>query len=149
MDVPRVIAITNEKGGVSKSTTTANLGAALATAGARVLLVDLDPHAGLTFSLGFDEPEGVFEKTVYDVLDPDAQLGLRQAAVPTKTNIRGLELVPSHEDLVEIDYRLAGRTGWPQFLKRRIRDVGNAYQYVLIDCPPSLGILTRMALVEE
>jgi chromosome partitioning protein len=145
MDVARVIAVTNQKGGVGKSTTALNLGAALVEDGSRALLVDLDPHAGLTFSLGFDEPEKAFEKTAYEVLDPDKQLPLRDAAVATK--IKGLELVPSHEDLVEIDYRLAGRPGWPQALKKRIRDAGSTYQHVLIDCPPSLGILTRMALV--
>jgi len=145
MDVARVIAITNQKGGVGKSTTALNLGAALVEDGSRALLIDLDPHAGLTFSLGFDEPEKAFEKTAYEVLDPDRQLPLCEAAVPTK--LTGLDLIPSHEDLVEIDYRLAGRPGWPQALKKRIREAGNAYQYVLLDCPPSLGILSRMALV--
>ena len=143
--MPRWIALTNQKGGVGKSTTALNLGAALAEDAGPVLLIDLDPHAGLTFSLGYDEPETAFSKTAYEVLDPDQQTPLREAAVQTK--IPGVELIPSHLDLVEIDYRLVGRPGWAQILKRRIADAGDYYRYVLMDCPPSLGILTRMALV--
>lgn len=146
MGTPHVIAVTNQKGGVGKSTTALNLGAALVEQeGGRVLLIDLDPHAGLTFSLGYDDPEQAFAKTAHQVLDPDTRLSLHEAAVETK--IRGLELVPSHEDLIEIDYKLVGRPGWAHVLRKRIRDTGGTYAAILIDCPPSLGILTRMALV--
>jgi chromosome partitioning protein len=143
--MPQGIALANQKGGVGKSTTTVNLAAALAEDGHRVLVLDCDPHAGLTFSLGFDEPEKAFTKTAYEVLDPDQRLALRDAAV--KTSIQNVELVPAHQDLIEIDYKLVGRPGWAQTLKRRIRDAGDYYAYVLIDTPPSLGVLTRMALV--
>jgi chromosome partitioning protein len=141
---PRVIAITNQKGGVGKSTTALNLGAALVEHGGRALLVDLDPHAGLTFSLGFNEPEERFDRTVLDVLNPKERLPLREAV--TETQIKGLDLVPSHKDLVRIDYELA-ITNWAWLLHGRIRDTNNYYDYVLLDCPPSLGILTRMAIV--
>lgn len=141
----RTFAITNQKGGVGKSTTALNLGAAFAEHGERTLLVDLDPHAGLTFSLGFDDPERRFKRTAYELLDPDNGATLAEVAVPT--NIENLYLVPSHLDLVEIDYKLVGRAGWAQILKRRLLADGDAYQHILVDCPPSLGLLTRMALV--
>ena len=143
--MPQRIALANQKGGVGKSTTTVNLAAALAEDGNRVLLVDADPHAGLTFSLGFSDPEQVFERTAYDVLDPNTRLPLRDAAV--KTPIEGVELVPSHQDLIEIDYKLLGRPGWAQTLRRRIDDLSDTYDYVLIDTPPSLGLLTRMSVL--
>ena len=143
--MPRRIALTNQKGGVGKSTTALNLGAALAEEAGRVLLIDLDPHAGLTFSLGYDEPEKAFSKTAYEVLDPEQRIALRDAAV--QTPIPGVDLVPSHLDLVELDYKLVARADWAHILKRRILETGDYYAYVLIDCPPSLGILTRMALV--
>jgi chromosome partitioning protein len=141
----RTFAITNQKGGVGKSTTALNLGAAFAEQGERTLLADLDPHAGLTFSLGFDDPEKRFERTAYELLDPDGDASLRAVAVPTE--IPNLDLVPSHLDLVEIDYKLVGRAGWANILKHRIRDAGGAYQHIILDTPPSLGFLTRMAIV--
>lgn len=141
----RTFAVTNQKGGVGKSTTALNLGAAFAEQGERVLLVDLDPHAGLSFSLGFDDPEKRFPKTAYELLDPDDGASIADVAV--RTEIENLDLVPSHLDLVEIDYKLVGRAGWANILKRKVLDVGDAYRYVVVDTPPSLGLLTRMALV--
>lgn len=141
----RTFAITNQKGGVGKSTTALNLGAAFAEEGRRTLLIDLDPHAGLTFSLGYDDPERRFERTAYELLDPDQDVSLPDVAL--RTNIENLDLVPSHLDLVEIDYRLVGRADWAHILKRRIQAAGGVYEHILVDCPPSLGLLTRMALV--
>ncbi len=141
----RTFAITNQKGGVGKSTTALNLGAAFAERGERTLLVDLDPHAGLSFSLGFDDPEKRFSKTAYELLDPDDQTSLTDVAVPTE--IPKLDLVPSHLDLMELDYKLVGRAAWANILKHRIRDAHDAYRHVIVDTPPSLGLLTRMALV--
>ena len=142
---PHVVALTNQKGGVGKSTTALNLAAAFADEGSRVLLLDLDPHAGLTFSLGYDEPEKAFEHTAKDIFDPETSLPLKAATVSTK--ISGVDLVPSHQDLVDVDYQLLNQPDWAWMVQKRIRDTGQTYDWVLIDCPPSLGILTRMAIV--
>jgi len=141
---PFIIALTNQKGGVGKSTTALNLAAAFADHGSRVLLIDLDPHAGLTFSLGYEKPEEAFAKTAYEVLDPEQRLPLAKAAVETK--IPNVYLVPSHQDLIEIDYKIAFQAGWDRSLAKRIAETGQRYDLVLLDCPPSLGVLTRMAV---
>jgi chromosome partitioning protein len=142
---PYIIALTNQKGGVGKSTTALNLAASFADRGSRVLLIDLDPHAGLTFSLGFDEPEKAFKKTAYEVLDPDQRTPITDVVVETK--IPNVDLVPSHQDLVEIDYKLVNQADWARALAKRIAATGQRYDLVMLDCPPSLGVLTRMALV--
>ena len=129
----RVIALANQKGGVAKTTTTLSLAAALAERGRQVLAVDLDPQAALTYSLGVD-PDALVE-TVNDVL-------VRRLPVDKVTIGREVDLVPANIDLAGAEAILMAKTGREYALQRALRDVLDAYDFVLIDCPPSLGILT-------
>lgn len=133
----RTIALLNQKGGVGKTTVTANLGAGLARAGREVLLVDLDPQAHLTRGLGLIPEE--LERTVYDVL---------QGAAPAKeafVEVKGLTLLPASLALSGADLTLAGVAGRELLLRDALEDV-RGFDYVLLDCPPSLGVLTLNAL---
>lgn len=129
----RVIALANQKGGVAKTTTTLSLAAALAERGRQVLAVDLDPQAALTYSLGVD-PDALVE-TVNDVL-------VRRLPVDKVTIGREVDLVPANIDLAGAEAILMAKTGREYALQRALRDVLDTYDFVLIDCPPSLGILT-------
>ena len=129
----RVIALANQKGGVAKTTTTLSLAAALAERGRQVLAVDLDPQAALTYSLGVD-PDALVE-TVNDVL-------VRRLPVDKVTIGREVDLVPANIDLAGAEAILMAKTGREYALQRALRDVLESYDFVLIDCPPSLGILT-------
>jgi chromosome partitioning protein len=132
------LAIANQKGGVAKTTTVASLGAALAEQGARVLLVDLDPQACLTFSLGID-PEDV-EVSVHHVLTK----GLAPAEVLLQTD-DGVDLLPATIELARAEAELLTRTGREHVLKSALEEV-DGYDWILLDCPPSLGVLTVAAL---
>ncbi len=140
----KIYCITNQKGGVGKSTTTLTLGAAFSELGKKVLLIDLDPHAGLTISLGYDNPEEAFDHTIYDVMS-DKHFPIKKAI--TKTSVDDLDLIPSHQDLIEIDVTLVNRKYWPNTLKNALSPIAGDYDYILIDCPPSLGVLTNCAMV--
>lgn len=134
-----ILAIANQKGGVGKTTTAVNLGAALALQGARVLLIDFDPQANATSALGFhpSPKPGVYEWLME--LTPSPPL------LPTE--IPGLELLPSHADLSGAEVELVGEIGREQRLKERIATLPReALDFILIDCPPSLGLLTINAL---
>ena len=144
MKETKIYCVTNQKGGVGKSTTALTLGAALSELGKKVLLVDLDPHAGLTISLGYDNPEEAFKHSVYDVIN-EKDFPIDQAI--TKTAVDALELIPSHQDLVEFDVTLVTRKYWPNTLKNALSPLLGRYDYILIDCPPSLGVLTTCAMV--
>lgn len=133
----RVVALANQKGGVAKTTTTLSLAAALAERGRRVLAVDLDPQAALTYSLGVD-PDALVE-TVNDVL-------VRRLPIDKVTIAREVDLVPANIDLAGAEAILMAKTGREYALQRALRDVLDDYDFVLIDCPPSLGILTINAL---
>lgn len=139
----RVIAIMNQKGGVGKTTTTANLGAALAARGQAVLLIDADPQANLTVHLDVD-PRRI-ERSLYDVLRGD--FSLAEAVQTTSTD--GLALVPSHIDLSGAELELSSAMGRETILKEALRERlenGPPPDFVLIDCPPSLGLLAVNAL---
>jgi chromosome partitioning protein len=138
----RVLAVANQKGGVAKTTTVASLGAALAELGGKVLLVDLDPQACLTFSLGID-PEDV-EISVHHVLTK----GVHPAEVVIHTD-DGVDLLPATIELARAEADLLTRTGREHVLRLALEDLGDgadAYDWVLLDCPPSLGVLTVAAL---
>jgi chromosome partitioning protein len=135
----RIIALMNQKGGVGKTTTTVNLGAAIAEAGKRVLLIDLDPQAHLTINYGVDpNPESA---SLYDVLVEEKPL----AEAVQKVGER-LDLVASSIDLAAAEVELVAVMGREMILKKRLEAVAGQYDFVLFDCPPSLGLLTINAL---
>src|SRR3954469_4486398 len=136
------LAVANQKGGVAKTTTVASVGAALAELGHSVLLVDLDPQACLTFSLGID-PEDL-ELSVHHVLTQ----GLDPGEVIIDTD-DGVALVPATSELARAEAELLTRTGREHVLRSMIEALDEedlAYDWVLLDCPPSLGVLTVAAL---
>lgn len=129
----RVIAFANQKGGVAKTTTTLSIGAALAEMGKTVLGIDLDPQSALTYSMGVD-PDALGE-TVNDVL-------VRRLPMEKVVISREIDLVPANIDLAGAEAILLAKTGREYALERALRDVVSTYEYIVIDCPPSLGILT-------
>ncbi|MFG1927438.1 ParA family protein [Cryptosporangium sp. NPDC048952] len=137
----RVIALCNQKGGVGKTTSTINLGAALAEVDQRVLLVDFDPQGALSVGLGVNAYD--LELTVYNLL---MQSGIRTEDVLVKTNVAGLDLLPSNIDLSAAEVQLVSEVAREQTLDRALRQVRDEYDYILIDCQPSLGLLTVNAL---
>lgn len=135
----RKIAIINQKGGVGKTTTAVNLAAALAATGQRVAVIDLDPQAHATLHLGV-EP-GREGQSIYDVMTGD--VGLAEARRQVQDN---LWLVASHIDLAAAEVELAGVVGRELILRDKLEEDGEDFDYLFIDCPPSLGILTLNAL---
>jgi chromosome partitioning protein len=138
---PRVIAITNQKGGVGKTTTAINLGTGLAATGRRVLLLDLDPQGNASTGLGINRGSRLVSS--YDVLMGAATLGEAKA----KTAVPGLEIVPSTIDLTGAELELIEMPRRAYRLRQALAGRLAAYDYVLIDCPPSLNLLTVNALV--
>ena len=136
---PKIIAIANQKGGVGKTTTAVNLSAALAEAGNRVWLIDLDPQAHASLHLGFGMEEDYL--SVYDVLTAD--VGLDEVRHLVDDN---LWLSPAHIDLAAAEMELAGAVGREIILRDRMAEVSETFDYIIFDCPPSLGILTLNAL---
>ncbi|MEI7886107.1 MAG: AAA family ATPase [Actinomycetes bacterium] len=139
--LPRVIALANQKGGVGKTTTTVNLGAALADLGYRVLLIDLDPQGNATTGLGINHHD--LDVTIYNVLLQDVSLD--ECVEPTE--VKGLFVAPASLDLAGSEIELVTAFSRESKLKRALDEVIDDYDFVLIDCPPSLGLLTVNALV--
>jgi chromosome partitioning protein len=137
----RIIALANQKGGVGKTTSTINLGAALAEYGRRVLLVDFDPQGALSVGLGVNPHE--LEVSVYNLLmDPDVGID----DIKIKTNVAGLHLLPANIDLSAAEIQLVNEVAREMALARALRPVLREYDYILIDCQPSLGLLAINAL---
>lgn len=141
MTLPRVIVVASQKGGVAKTTTCLSLGASLAERGQGVLLMDLDPQAHLTLSLGL-KPEAL-RHTVKDAFLGHASL----VGITRETGIPLLDLAPANQGLGVLDRLLYGRSNYEFFLKQRLAaENGRYYDLILIDCPPAFGTLTLNAL---
>ncbi len=136
----RVIAVANQKGGVGKTTTVINLAAYLADTGQRVLAVDIDPQGNTTTGLGIDK--SLVDISIYDVLLDDRPFS--EALLPT--DIVGLHLLPATLDLAGADVELSQMAERERLLDHQIQEIRDRYDYIFIDCPPSLGLLTINAL---
>ena len=134
----RIYALANQKGGVGKTTTAVNVAACLAEAGARVLLVDFDPQANATTGLGHRPVRG---RSTYEVLH-----GVPIADVVIPSGIPNLDLAPAHPDLAAAAVELPDMADREQLLGRALAEVDDRYPFVLVDCPPALGMLTVNAL---
>jgi chromosome partitioning protein len=134
--VPRVIAVANQKGGVGKTTTAVNLGAALAELGYRVLIVDLDPQANATTGVGIDARS--FDLSMYDVLMRDAKI--EDAVEPT--SMKNLFIAPATIDLAGAEIELVPAFSRELKLRRALESIAGDFDFTLVDCPPSLGLLT-------
>jgi chromosome partitioning protein len=138
--IRRVLAVANQKGGVGKSTTAVNIGAYLALAGARVLVIDLDPQGNASTGLGLDHRE--IEPSIYDVLTGEAT----PAAAIRATGVANLHVLPSTIDLAGAEVELVSAMSRETRLRRALQSIDHQYDTILIDCPPSLGLLTVNAL---
>ena len=137
----RVIAVTNQKGGVGKTTTAINLGAALAVSDVKVLLIDSDPQGNTTSGLGIQKIPGL--ATIYDVLVDGKEI--EQAIC--HTSLEGLDVLPADKNLIGVNLELVGVDDRESILSHHLKLVRDKYRFILIDCPPALDLLTLNALM--
>lgn len=137
----RIVAVANQKGGVGKTTTAINLAASIASRGYRVLLVDFDPQGNASSGVGY--PRSRVELSIYDALV--GEVAIEDVIRPT--DITTLFLAPATTDLVGAEIELIGSEGRERFLTNALAPISSRFDYIVIDCPPSLGILTLNALV--
>ena len=136
----RIIAFTNQKGGVGKTTTCVNMSTYMALMGKKVLLIDIDPQGNATSGLGQDKSGNV--KSIYDVISGNVDV----VDAVKKTEIQGLDIIPANIDLAGVEVELVYMKERESVIKKIINKVKNSYDYITIDCPPSLGLLTVNAL---
>lgn len=139
--MPPIYALCNQKGGVGKTTTAINLAAAVAARKRRVLLVDIDPQGNATSGLGIDK--STLQGTTYDVLIGEKKI----SDVILQTETKGLMLCPANSDLAGAEIELVDEMGREAVLKRALEEYAEKFDYVFLDCPPSLGLLTLNSLV--
>lgn len=137
----KIISIVNQKGGVGKTTTASNLATAIAAIGNKVLIIDLDPQGNA--STGFGIPRSARKITIYDVLVTDTKI----TKAVLKTEIQNLDIITTSVDLAAAEIELINERNREYILKNKITDLYNDYDYIIIDCPPSLGLLTINSLV--
>lgn len=132
----KIVAIFNQKGGVGKSTTCVNMAGYLATFGKKVLVVDIDQQCNASSHLGIDKNSG--HKTIYDVIVDDATI--EESIIPTK--LENLYLIPASEDLAGAEIDLVQMNNREKIVRNHLKKIKNDYDFILIDCPPSLGLIT-------
>lgn len=137
----KIISIFNQKGGVGKTTTTINLSAGVGKLGKKVLLIDIDPQGNATSGLGVEKDNG--QPIIYDVLvnDVDLKDAIRD------TTAENVNIIGSNNELAGLEIELAREGNWENILSNKLRDIRDDYDYIFIDCPPSLGILSIIGLV--
>ena len=136
----KIVSFSNQKGGVGKTTTCVNMAAYIAAEGKKVLLVDMDPQGNATTGLGFSKSS--LQQSVYNVLIDDE----RASENITKTEVDNLDLLPSNIDLAGAEVELVYKKSREKVLKNALEEIRSQYDYIMIDCPPSLGLLTINAL---
>lgn len=137
----KIVCVFNQKGGVGKTTTNVNLAAYVAQKGFRVLVIDIDPQGNTTSGFGVDKDS--LENTTYDLLLSDAAIA---SIILPMENVENISIIPSNMDLAGADIELAYMPDRERILKKKLEDVAGDFDYVFIDCPPSLGLLTINAL---